>query len=385
MTSSRGDDYFARPSGPAGWLDSIATADRPARPRTDRASPGWLARDGHELAILALLFVSLRIAGGLFFGSGGNVFQGDADFQFYRSIGELSLAGHFPDLDYWLEYPPIFPWIVVGIYRLSLLLPAWPNNLLWFQVMLSTLLAVFDVGNLVLVHALAKALHGRRLALRAAWMYALLFFPFFTMLSWFDTIPLFFLLLTIWLALRGRAGSAGVAVGLGLMIKVIPIVAAPAVFLGWPRLSARARFVAAFGLVVSAVIAPFLWLNPTMLLASGRFIASRQSWETIWALIEGYYGTGRVPLLASRFDPGMATWELHPSTLPWSAVTGTFLVLCLLLYTRRLAWDEPRVAVPAVALTLNLFLLFSKGYSPQFLIYPLALLVVILPGWRGAA
>jgi len=338
-----------------------------------------------ELALLVILFACLRLAAVLFLGSGGNVYQGDSDLQFYRSVGELSLGGYYPLLDYWMEYPPLFPWLVVGIYQLSLLLPAWPNNLLWFQVMLSTVLAIFDVGNVILVSGLAKLLHGRRAAVRAAWMYALLFIPLFALLSWFDTIPLFFLLLTVWLALRGRGGTSGAVAGLGLMVKIIPILAVPAAFLGFQQFRARLRFTTALAIAVGAVVAPFLWLNPTMLVASVRFIASRDSWETIWALLEGYFGTGRVPPLAARFDPQMATWELHPSTLPWSAITGVFLLLCLLLYTRHLDWQKPAVAIPAVALTVNLFLLFSKGYSPQFLVYPLALLVVLLPDVRGAA
>jgi hypothetical protein len=162
-------------------------------------------------------------------------------------------------------------------------------------------------------------------------------------------------------------------------------VAGPATFLGLTRLFDRARFSAALALALGGVAAPLLLTDPTMFVASIRFIATRQSWETIWAMLEGYGGVGRVPLLASRFDPSQVNFELHPSTLPWPVIYGGFILLCLALYTRRLDWSRPAVALPAVGLTLNLFLLFSKGYSPQFLLYPLALLVIILPGGWAAA
>ncbi|HUX88507.1 MAG TPA: hypothetical protein VMW65_16005, partial [Chloroflexota bacterium] len=332
---------------------------------------------------LAVLFLCLRLAAVWFFRSGGNVFQGDHDVQFYRSIGELSIAGYYPYLSYWMEYPPIFAWAIVGVYRLSLLLPAWPNNLLWFQIILSTILAVFDLGNLIVIYRLATLAYGRSIALRVAWIYALLFFPLYAVLSWFDTVALFFLLLSVWLALRGRAAGAGLAAALGLMVKVVPVIAVPVGFLSFHRLSGRLQYASAFVLTAVAIAVPFYVANPTMSVASLRVIIGRSSWETIWAFFEGYYSIGIVPLLSSRFDPRLADWSPHVASLPWPAITGTFFLLCFLLFTRRLAWHKPAVNLTAVALTLNLFLVFSKGFSPQFMVYPLALLILVLPNAWG--
>ena len=346
--------------------------------------PTWLGRD-REFAILALLFVSFRLAAVLFLRSGGYVYQGDHDFLFYRDVGELSLSGYYPYLDYWMEYPPLAAWAIVGVYRLSLLLPSWPDSLLWFHTFLATLSAIFDVGNLFLVYRIAEILHGRTVGHRAAWIYALLFLPLYALISWIDSTAVFFLLLTTWLALRGRPAAAGAAAGLGMLTKVIPAVAVPAAFFGFESFPRRLKYVAAFTLVVAIIAGPLLVANPTMFLASAREIVSRASWETIWALLEGYYGPGLVPYLASRFDPSVATWQSHPGSLPKWPMTGAFLIGCLLLYTRRLAWHKPGVAVPAIALTVNLLLIFSTGFSPQYLLYPLVLLIVVWPTARGAA
>jgi hypothetical protein len=53
------------------------------------------------------------------------------------------------------------------------------------------------------------------------------------------------------------------------------------------------------------------------------------------------------------------------------------------LYTRRLAWTESKIQLAVLALTLNLFLLFSKGYSPQFMVYVLAFVAILLPNFTG--
>ncbi|HLZ07883.1 MAG TPA: hypothetical protein VKT80_04795, partial [Chloroflexota bacterium] len=365
-------------SGSAVAADQTSCLDPPI------AAPTRWGLD-REFGLLALLFISLRLAAVLFLRSGGYVYQGDHDFLFYRDVGELSLSGYYPYLDYWMEYPPLAAWAIVGVYRLSLLLPSWPDSLLWFHTFLATFSAIFDVGNLFLVYKIADLLHGRRLGLRAAWIYALLFLPLYALISWLDSMAVFFLLLTTWLALRGRPATAGVAAGLGLLTKLIPAVAVPAGFLGFQQYPRRVRYLAAFLFVVAILAGPLLVANPTMFLASAREIVSRASWETIWALLENYFGPGLVPYLASRFDPSVATWQSHPGAFPKWPITGAFLLSCLLLYTRRLAWHRPQVAIPAIALTVNLLLVFSTGFSPQYLLYPLVFLIVVWPSLRGAA
>jgi hypothetical protein len=45
------------------------------------------------------------------------------DYPFYLSLGRLSDLGFLPYRDYWLEYPPVFPWLAVLAYRFVLLFP----------------------------------------------------------------------------------------------------------------------------------------------------------------------------------------------------------------------------------------------------------------------
>lgn len=345
----------------------------------------WSKYLNGDLAILLLLFIQFRLLGVLFLRPGGDIFTGETDVLFFRRMAELSLAGYYPYLHFWMEYPPIFPWIAVGIYRLSLFLPAWPSDVVWFHLGLGTLLSAFDFGNLILIYLLAKALHGEQIGLRAAWIYVFLFFPMYVTLSWFDTMPLFFLLLTAWLTLKGHARFAGAAAGIGLLVKVIPIIAVPMSLQSIRTISGRIGYILSCVVVVAAITAPLVIANSSMFFASVLSIASRPSWESIWSFLEGYYQAGLVPPFGVRFDVQSATFQVHPSSLPWPVINGIFLLVCLVLYTRKLSWSESKTQLAALALTLNLFLLFSKGYSPQFMVYVLAFVAILLPNLPGVA
>ncbi len=337
-----------------------------------------------DLLMLLAGFAAFRLLAVIFFRPGGLVYVA-GDFPFYWDLAELSLDGQYPYLNYWLEYPPIFPLAFTLLYRLSLLLPAWPNPMMWFQVLLSSFLAVFDVGNVLLVYGIARSLHGHNGGLRAALTYAGLFIPLYALTNWFDTLPLFFLLLSIYATIRRWPVWTGLALGVGFMTKLFPAVVGPVALLSGRGWRERLAFIGAGAAAVLAIAMPLLLANRDMFLASFQSMISRSSWLTPWALLEGYFGVGYMPNVAARFVPEYANWQVHEQTLPWLLMYGALALSYLVLFTRKLDWREPRVMVAATALAFNLLLLFSKGYSPQFMIYVLALLVVVFPTPWGLA
>ena len=77
-----------------------------------------------EIIFICILYTALRLSTILFMLAGpgaGNNFGILGDFPYYMQIGELSSRGLYPVISYWMEYPPIFPWLVTGVYKLSLL------------------------------------------------------------------------------------------------------------------------------------------------------------------------------------------------------------------------------------------------------------------------
>lgn len=381
---AKSSDWGPVASDPGGrWRnvsDSVVIVDRDS-PATDQAG----TRSHGEFVVLLVLFLAFRLLAVIFLRPGGQVYLGGHDITYYRALAELSLEGYLPYLSYWMEYPPLFPLALVGLYRLSLLLPSWPDHMVWFQLAVSGFLLAWETGNLALVYAIARRLHGPATGLRAAVIYACLFLPVFTLTNWFDVFPLFFLLLSLYLALRGWPLLAGLSVGAGLMVKLIPAVAGPATLLLWRRWRERLLYVLGGLAILVAVSLPLYLANGSMFLASFRSMLSRSSWLTPWALLDGYYGVGFAPTVAARFDPANATWQLHSSVIPSGALELGLFVLMAVLYSRRLVWQRPLVLVASTALTLNLFFILSKGWSPQFAIYVLALLAVLLPNGWGVA
>ena len=378
-------------------------------------------REHRDFYLLLVLFVLFRLSILVLYRPGGYLVDW-WDYKYYQGFAELSRQGHFPFLDYWMEYPPLFPWLVVAVYQLSLLMPAWLYPMLWFATFLGIALLVFETGNFVLVYLLALRLHeggekekGR--AIRAAWIYAGLALPVYYWTGWFDCFPVFFLLLAIYLIVRRRPVWAGLVTGVGFMVKLLPAIAAPIGLMAlrnsplslegrgaggegskvgegrrnWGvRVLSRYRrgllFLLVAAVTVLLIALPFVLVNSTMFWASVRTMVSRSSWESIWALLDGYLrGGGIVAKFPDRFDPNTVGQFQHPSSLPWPLISAAFGLLYLFLYTRRIAWENAWAIVAFAALSLNLFMIYSQGYSPQFIVYFLPFIACLMPNARGVA
>ena len=81
------------------------------------------AREGYEehrdFTLLALLFASFRLMALLVFEPGGYILDWSGYYIPGASFVQLSDRGFYPVIHYWIEYPPVFPWLAVIVYRLS--------------------------------------------------------------------------------------------------------------------------------------------------------------------------------------------------------------------------------------------------------------------------
>lgn len=400
--------------------NEFAVRQRPAR--------GWTYvrhtyQTHRDFCLLLGLFAFLQFMLLAFFSAGGR-FHDYSDYWYYYEMASRLDSGYYPYIHYWVEYPPLFPWLPVGAYWLSRLLPPASDPQLWFDVVYGALMGLFGVGNLAMVYLLGlllpagSPLSNRPRALRCACLYALLFGPIFVHAGWFDGVALFFMLLSLYLLLKNRGALSGLAAGAGAMIKVLPVALAP---VGFKLLPERWRYIASLGGTMIAINLPFILLNPVMFVASWRALLMVPSWESVWALLDGYYSYGLA--LGNRFDPAQAGIEQRPEFVPWSAVLIVFGLVYLLVYL--LPWQQrqadrqtasgklclrgqpvwrfvldqfrhpvlgqgdgavDRMGVVAfVALSLNLFMIFSRGWSPQFVLWYLPFLVLTMPNGWGLA
>ncbi|MFQ5577228.1 MAG: hypothetical protein ACE5G8_09615 [Anaerolineae bacterium] len=356
-------------------------------------SPPNTAARRADFWLLLALFVSFRLLT-LFLLRPGGFIRDWSDFDTYLGIAALSDYGLYPFRHFWLEWPPAIPWLMVGAYKLSLLLPAWEDPRFWFVSVLGTALVAFEAGNFALVYRLARRLYADPARVtRVLWLYAGLFPPVYAMLGFFDGAALFFILLSLELILAKRYNTAAVVTAAGFVVKLTPVLtAAVAARVLLPSGSLRSglrewgwkvlRYGLLFFAAAALLLAPFWLAEPQWLATSFRATMGRASWETVWAALEGYYGFGVV--LGNRLNPAETAFAVHAATLPWGLISLAFAALYAVAFFRPADYSRPRPVIAFTGLTVTLFLLYSKGYSPQFLVYVLPFIILLLPNIAGA-
>lgn len=393
-----------------------------------------------DFILLLILFVTFRVLALAAFRPGGLVLD-FSDFYWYRSFAELTRQGYYPYRTLWTTYPPLFPVVMIAIYQVSTLLPPWEYANLWFTLLLGGFFLLFEIGNFILLYLLALKLYNesgtvksetlsqinapppetlatpQQQAIRVCWIYTALFVPVYTLTGWFESYPLFFFLLSLYLLLQHRPYLSAFFTGIGFMIKLIPLILMPVAVQLISKVKYRlslnnahlnftkespagtsfpihrssfiipfdlpriAVYLAIFLVTVVVIATPFYLMNSDLIFGSQQITGARQPWETVWALIDGNYEYGVIPLDMRNlaWSPG----EAPPTRIPWLAVTAGFGLIYAVFYTRPLDWHAPRQALAFVGFTLCLFMLWSKGYSPQWLGWPLFFIALLLPNLRG--
>ncbi len=293
------------------------------------------------------------------------------DLRYYYAFAALP---GWPLVHHWAEYPPLIPWLLEGLYRLS------GGQEVPFVYALAVLFSAAQAFSLWLVWDLAEDLWPEEAPSRAL-TYAALTVGLLYSWGYFDPLIVALTLGGVWLWQRQRPWLAGLSVALGILGKWFPLLVGPAWFKERPRVALRSL---AGGLVLVALVWLGAWTrSPAMTQASLLSQAHKGSWETPWALLDGNLRTGLFGPLTERFDPQAA---LRAQGNPPRLAPGLTLIPFLLLGLA--AWLRFRPRTPAqslafIGLTWTIFLLWSPGYSPQWVLYLLPWALLGLPQRRG--
>ncbi|MHB0874828.1 MAG: glycosyltransferase 87 family protein [Anaerolineae bacterium] len=348
--------------------------------RSESASEAPLGRGWGLLRYAAVLFLVFQVAAALTLRPGGH-FTDTSDTGYYSTWGLLSYRGLYPYVHYWVEYPPVVPWLALLVFRLTAWLPrgdVWGLPDLWFRLAMAGISALASTGILVLVYRLGRLCwRSDRLALRGALTYGLAFVPLFVVLGHMDVLPLFLLLLSLDLTLRQRSWAGGVVAGIGVLTKLYPGV----VVLAALRVKGRWRWLAGGAAAIAVGLAPFAVVSPQYLLASGRAMLSRRPWETVWALLQGYYSYGTLD--GDRFDAAAVQQGGSPG-LPYLLCLVAVAALTLYLFWRTRQSTNRRDIVAVIGFAVAAMLLVYSGYSPQFAVWLVPFVAILLPHRRGA-
>jgi len=192
-----------------------------------------------DFILLLILFITFRVLALVAYRPGGLVLD-FSDFYWYRSFAELSHQGYYPYDNLWTTYPPLFPIILFALYYVSSLLPPWEHANLWFTLLLGGFFLLFEIGNFILLYLFAQkianeqrgkgtggAIRNTQPAIRSTWIYAAFFVPVYTLTGWFESYPLFFFLLSLYLLLKKRPYLSAFFTGIGFLIKLIPLILMP--------------------------------------------------------------------------------------------------------------------------------------------------------------
>ena len=326
---------------------------------------------GLFLAFRLMMLITLRPEHITFFG----------DYPYYYELAKLSDRGLWPYLHYWMEYPPIFPFLSTLLYRLTA-----GGGYDAYVLALGIVQTAFGAGCLIVLMRLATRLHGETVALRLGWVYSLLFVPMVFTWWQFEAITALCILFALDRLLDGRDASSAVATGVGVMVKLVPLLILSSVALSRP-LRKTLAYAAIIVLVIVLVVAPLLVAAPDTTRASLASPLAWSSWETVWALLDGNFRTGLLGGIDIHFDNALATTPVgNPAQVPdWLKAFGFGLAyLAALWWIRPVSRGSPYKIVGVMTITYVFFVLWSKGWSPQWQMILVPLILLMMPAGRGA-
>ncbi|MCI0520882.1 MAG: hypothetical protein L0Z70_11595 [Chloroflexi bacterium] len=299
--------------------------------------------------------------------------RGFGDAQHFFNLAGMGA----PYFDFWSEFPPLFPFFS----RLVYLAAGGKQHV--YDYLLALTLTLAQAGGIALFVRLAQCIFPGDEARQRGWIY--LAFCLALPYGWwyFDPLAATALLGGLCWLVEGAAHSAGIALALGGLTKFFPLIALPAMWRFAP--GKRAMLVSAWALGLTAAVLVLLYAaSPKMTAASLRSQGSKGSWETPWALLDGNLHTGNFGAEIERFDPQAALQPRGnpPRVSPWLTLLP-FAALGGWLW-RKARVSTPRALVAFTGLTWCIFFLWSPGYSPQWVLYLLPLVLLALRAKEAA-
>ncbi len=295
--------------------------------------------------------------------------RGYGDFTHFFNMAGMGL----PMVDFWVEFPPVFPYLSLLIYKLV------GGREHAYDYLLVMLLSFAQAGTLVVFIGLAKKIYGEAVWIGGrTWVYfgIILALPY----GWwyFDPLAVYAMLLALAWMIDHKTAPAGFGLAIGALTKLFPLMVLP-VACKW---LSRRNALLVTGIAISTVVVvyiSFILASPEMALASLRSQGAKGSWETVWALLDGNFSTGNFGPEIERYDAANALIPQGnpPSIPPWLTIIPFALTGGWLFWRVRI--PSPKAVIAFLGVTWCLFLLWSPGYSPQWQLYLLPLILLVLP------
>jgi hypothetical protein len=312
------------------------------------------------LAVRLMMIIALPLDG----------LSGYSDLAHFYNLAGLG----WPYLHYWVEFPPLFPFLSRILYLFSF------GREHTYDYLLILLFTLVQAGSLIIFIKLTQMLYSPREAEWRSWVYLVILIGLPYGWWYFDPLVVLFYLLAIYLVLLNRSIPAGVALAAGIMTKLFPALVLPAV---WRYQSKhRAIIITSVSIGITLLLYGCIYFYaPQNTLASLRSQGGKGSWETIWALVDGNFNTGNIGALVDRLNPETsAIMSGNPPTVSPLLTLIPFLLLGIWLFIK-VQINSPASLIDFIGLTWCIFLFWMPGWSPQWVMYLIPLILLSL-SWK---
>jgi len=328
-------------------------------------------RDLNNILLLPMIFFFGRIV--LFLGLIPNNLYGFGDLPQYFKVA--SLPG-WPFFNYWVEYPPIFSFINSGIYKLV------SGGQFVYDFLLVGLISLAGAASIYIFQRIAEQIYDARNSLIRTLVFFGILAPLPYTWWYYELIPVFLILLSLYWMMKDRDRDTGLILALGILTKWFPALLLPAVFRF--RSWRRALKIALLAVCIPALVFGILYLaSPKMTAASLVSQPGRTSWQTAWALVDGNYTTGEYILLQERLNPDLAGVQRgNPAVIP-SWVTLIIFMAVGLWFFWKVRVKNNLSLISFFGITWIVYLLWSPGWSPQWILYLIPLVLLTFPVEKG--
>ena len=342
-----------------------------------------------ELKTIVTLFVALRVTILLMYTPQG-LLNAYTDYQHYYRTAQFTDDGYYPFVNMWYEYPPVTTYLSIGVYRLTrAVLPAGDLESFTYQVyarLLASVFLIFETGVLIALYRLAAHAYNVSRANWLGWVYACLSVPLFFWNASQNSVVVGGALWSLLWLIEGRYNRSAVMLGLGIAAKFTPVfLIAPALKALWPDRRDMIRYVTLVGVTVAAIYAPFVLLGGGAWIAASFVMLVRlASYSTGWALIDGNWLPGDAGPLSNRVE--LAAIEQlpgNPAVISGVIVIAVFAIGYLWFARRPIERSRPAAIIGFATFTALIFLLWSKGWSPQWATLILPFILLSFPNQRG--
>ena len=301
--------------------------------------------------------------------------EGIQSYGDYWNFYNLAGLGR-PFWDIWVEFPPLFPFLSRGIYSL---VGGREHAYIYLGVLFFSLI---QAGSVYLFQRIAEEIWGRDGGLQRTIVYALFIVGLFYGWAYFDCLAVFLTLLGLYFVIQSKQISAGVVLGLGGLVKWFPLLILPAVW-KWMGGKKAIRVVISALLVIIMIWGVLYIVSPSLTTASLISQGAKGSWESIWAILDGNLQTGNFNPAANRLDPATASLPAgNPSVVPSWLTLLIFAGVGLFLFWKAKIHTVTQLTA-FCGLTLVLFFLWSPGYSPQWVLFLLPLVLLSFENSRS--